>query len=138
MSRADHYRLTISEHQAHVLMRALDMYFRVGMGQLGEVAEHLVTKKATTIEWCDARDLVHDCLRAARVYAMPELPSQNAYHGIASEKIDDTNRVACDLHDVIRHHLSWERHPEGGWTTNFQKARGLSQEPLATIETVKP
>lgn len=137
MAKGDReYRLTINDEQAGVLMEALDMYFRVGMGQLREVGGHLVPFKLPSEEYRSRRDAVDEALRQVRALAMPEL-HRNSDHGIASDAIDDSNRVACDLYDVIRHHVSWERDPTGGWTVNFDKPRRLSTVPLARMETVK-
>jgi hypothetical protein len=59
---------------------------------------------------------------------------RNAYHGIFSDKIPDEARVAWDLHQVIRHRLSWDDQPEGGITVNFDTPMKYGKEELAIIE----
>jgi hypothetical protein len=131
------YQIALNETQARTLMQALDMYFRVGMGQLREVTEHLIPKKPTTSEWCDIRDQVEPVMARAKALAMPEL-HPNAYYGIYAPEIDESNRVASDLHKVIRHHLAWEREPKGGMTVDFDppELRKVSTEPLAEMTAV--
>jgi hypothetical protein len=55
-----------------------------------------------------------------------QLPS--GHHGIRSDKIPDSARVAFDLYQVIRHRLAWDRKPEGGFQVYFD-------QPLLTSET---
>jgi hypothetical protein len=131
------YQLTLTEAQLLTVQNALDMYFRVGMGQLQEVTEHLIPPGKPTDEWCYIRDTVEGLFRIAKVTAMPEL-HPNAYYGIAAPEICDSNRVASDIHKVIRHHRAWEREPQGSWTVDFDapELRKLSEEPLPVIITI--
>jgi len=42
------------------------------------------------------------------------------------------------MHQVIRHHLSWEREPAGGVMVGFNKPLHVSKEPLAKVfEVIK-
>ena len=129
------YQLTLTRDQAALVRAALDMYFRVGMGQLRDVVEHLLDPKLPIDEWCKRRDLIDSVMLAARSLARPELPS-NAYHSISSDKISENNRIACDIHDVIRHHLAMEASPNG-WTVAHDEPRKLSDEPLPDIKTIE-
>lgn len=130
------YRLTLTDKQLSVLQQALDMYYRVGMGQTREVVEHLLPAGLDIDEFCKRRDAVEHHLIRAKIEAMPDLPT-NAYHSIHSEKIDESNRVACDVYKVIRQHLAYERNPEGGFQVCFDPIYKQSDEPLPTIEKVK-
>ena len=126
--------LTLNEKQAGVVQEALDMYFRVGMGQLREVADHIVPNgkgRPISSEWCQRRDDFYEAIVAARQFAMPEL-DRGAYYSIHHEAIHESNRVAVDIHDVLRGALAWHRKPEGGWEVCFDRVRHLSPEPLPT------
>jgi hypothetical protein len=129
------YQLTLSAKQLGTIQHALDMFFRVGMGQMREVCEHMIDHKLPIDEWCDRRDRVNDILSAAKSVARPEL-SVNAFHGINSTAIDDANRIASDIHNVIRHHVVMENNP-GGWTVAHNEPRARSEEPLPAIRTVE-
>lgn len=127
------YTLTISERQGDVLTWALDLFMRIGIGQVGEaltVAD--ATFKKFDPKWHELRTVMESIsyhLTGIR-HGGPSITNK--------EVVNDVFRVACDLRDVIRHRLSWDRHPEGGWTVNFDKPWGWSEsEPLATIEALE-
>ena len=126
------YAVELTETQMRVVQHALDMYFRVGMGQLREVLEHLVPKQSDHNEWLARRDLTEERIRLARRAAMPEL-DDNASYGIYSEEIDKSNRIAADVHDVIRYRLAWDKNPEGGFAVSFDRVSPKSTEPLPVI-----
>lgn len=130
------YQLTLTETQLVVVQQALDMYFRVGMGQINEVAEHLVPPEQDINVRCDRRDAAREFLRQAKLAAMPDLPV-NAYYGIYSQQIDESNRIACDIHDVIRYCLAWQRQPEGGFGVAWDRPALKSGEPLPVLTCVE-
>ena len=129
---ATEYIIRITERQAHVINSALELYFRVGMGQFEEIIQKCFFSECTAEQLDEAR--VH--LKNAQV-VLTKLPP-NAYHSITSDKIGEWNRVACDFYDVIRNRLAWDRSPEGGWGVDFRNPSKFSSEPLATITKVTP
>lgn len=126
------YTLELTEKQMGVIQQALDMYFRVAMGQHTELIDQMIPPLKDTDEWCRRRDGVEEHLREARSWAMPDL-ARSAYYGIYAKEIAEENRIACDIHDVIRHHLAWERHPEGGFQVCFDTPMAKSEEPLPVV-----
>lgn len=131
------YRLTLSETQVNVLQQALDMYFRVGMGQTTEVVEHIIPPIKDMEEWCKRRDAVTAKMREAKMLAMPDLHDHHSYYGIYAPEIDESNRVACDVHDVIRYVMAWERFPKGGFGVAWDRPAHKSAEPLPLMERVE-
>lgn len=117
------YRLLISEEQAAVVMDALELFMRIGMGQYGEILEHSPFRsngtKPDVNRFCQARDSAESFLQAVK-QVMTGLP-RNSYYGISSPDISDKYRTACDIREVIRHRLSWDKNPEGGMTVNFDR-----------------
>lgn len=126
------YRLTMTRMQVAVLQEALDMYFRVGMGQLRDVLGHLVPPTLEVDEYCRRRDNAEWALRALRAAAMPDLPPNGSY-SISSREISDSNRVAADLYDVVRHHFTKDL-----WVVGGNEPYCFSTEPLAQMETIEP
>jgi hypothetical protein len=100
------YTLTVGEEQARVLNAALELYSRVGMGQLGFILEHPEVQKRmsglreTALECEDALD---DVKKA--IFGM----ASGQYHSIASGELAEETRSAWDLQQVIRHRLAWDR-----------------------------
>ena len=128
---SDHYRLTISRHQAHVINSALDLYARLHMGQVDELAylyRALANKRGLSAEATDAID-VH-CTILSRLVG----PASGGYYGIAHQLVSDTARVATDIKQVVRHRLAWDREPSGGMTVDFDQPHAYGNEPLPTID----
>lgn len=132
------YTLHLTEKQARVIVNALDLYSRIGMGQLKEVAYVLrATQKLndnTDVEIQERSDqinIIRDRLEAISRYWM----NGSGYHSITSQKISDVFRVAWDIQQVIRHRLAWDKNPKGDITVDFDDALKTSEEQLPTIES---
>lgn len=133
------YRLELDEQQAQLVIQALDMATRLHMGQTNIVGEYL--------QGCSSRNadpvIVDAMLDRLRRECFDFSRSQS--FGITSEKISDDARVMWDIHQVLRHRLSWDSagNPETrNWTTmmgvNFDEPRRSSHErDLPKIETVE-
>ena len=131
------YNLKINEAQAQVLTDALEIYARLGMGQIYEILEHPDLRKqrdAFVIDYCRA---LCENLRGA----IFKLPIGN-YYSISNREISDTNRVAYDLVQVIRHRLVWDRAgnpPERDHKTMFgpiydEPMHFSEEQPLPSID----
>ena len=118
--------LTLTEEQADTLLMALDTYSRLKMGQFNAVSDLFPARDFD-------RGKAAAALQAARQAVMPELDPRG-YHGIESREIPDRARIAFDVEQVLRHALSWHRHPEGGITVNFDKPYWTSPEPRPRVE----
>lgn len=128
------YHLAMTERQAQVLVNALDLYSRIGMGQLTEIAHILrMTVVGNPSDTVDALDAVERLTREASSMWMG---GSGGYYGITSEKISDVFRVAWDLQQVIRYRLAWDRKPEGGIQVHFDDPMKTSAEELAVIKKV--
>ena len=128
MKKKKRYNIKANEAQLEILQNALNLYFRVGMGQFNTILEHpdYFLKNNPTVD--HHLNELQKCLTG--------LPHSGS-HGIHSPKIHESNRIACEIHDVIRHHLSWEKNPEGGTSVVFNPPRKVSNEELITISEVK-
>ena len=131
------YNLKINEAQAQVLTDALEIYARLGMGQIYEILEHPDLRKqrdAFVIDYCRA---LCENLRGA-IFGLPI----GNYYSISNREISDTNRVAYDLVQVIRHRLVWDRAgnpPERDHKTMFgpiydEPMHFSEEQPLPSID----
>lgn len=115
--------VTLPASTAQVVIDALDLYSRLGLGQLGELASlarfGLLTDAKgekpsfTAIE--EAEQHLDYAKRALFGYA------PNASHGIHSPKVAERFRTAWGVQKALRHRLAWDRHPEGGMQVTFDE-----------------
>jgi hypothetical protein len=131
--------LGLDEKQAELLVQALDLATRLHLGQTNIVGEYLqgCSPRSADPEIVDAtlERLRRECFGFSRSESF----------GITSEKISDDARAMWDIHQVLRHRLSWDRagNPETrDWDTmmgvNFDEPRRSSHErELPKIETVE-
>lgn len=116
--------LKMNEKQAEVMMAALDLYARLGVGQLQEVLQHpsIRPREYNRLE-------IEGLLDMVKMEVFPELEHPNAYHSISSEKTVEESKIAIEMNDVVRHTLAWHKKPEGStWDVRFQKPQQYSEE----------
>lgn len=105
-------KLEVTEKQACVIMDALDLYVRIGVGQLDRIKDHPTIHNHI---WNNHREEYHnfadDELLSVKNKLFDLSYGLNASHGIHSSLIDDSNRVAFDIKQVIRHEF-WKNNPD--------------------------
>jgi len=123
------YTLTINKKQAEVLIAALDLYTRIGIGQFEEIVN--VYDRAAKLPL-----VIRDGMRNGFDFVKQLVghPTNGSY-GIHHQDVDDDFRVSYDVKQVIRNRLAWDRAPKGGMQVDFDEPRAIGIEPLATIET---
>lgn len=127
--------------QARRLVRALDFYSRVWIGQYRNIMLELsFHHPAGRTIGRELAPVIKAALTAIRALAIPQLAEESwgANFGIWSEdaKHISGNRAASayDLQQVIRHATAWSLHPEGGHIVDFAKPilRGDWPAPACT------
>lgn len=120
------YNLTLTETQVEVLWKALDLYARIGIGQLEAVCychehrdQYLPNREAAEAHLAEVKLLLTGC-------------GVNSSFGITSDKVPDTYRVAFDMHNVIRHALSWEKNSKVSGVYR-EKPIQWGKEPMANL-----
>ena len=132
------YNLTLTETQLRTVQKALDCYSRIGMGQCGTAITDHPDVIRRIFEDSDNAPGIWDvsCGIDVMIKSMvfTEL-TQGSFHGIRSEHIDESNRVAYDILQVIRHRLAWDNHKEGDRTiyVSYDRPLKTSGEPLPNI-----
>ncbi len=128
------YALHLTEKQARVIINALDLYSRIGMGQLKEVAYVLRHNPipASASEAENRSSILIDIKDELDVLSKLWM-NGSGYHSINSSKISDVFRIAWDIQQVIRHRLAWDRNPKGEITVDFDTPLVTSDEVLPKI-----
>ena len=138
------YRVEMTEQQLRVVQAAMDLYSRLGMGQLEEIFAHPDLRKRRAelpqVMASTERDSLSDAMGVLKSVVFPELVADQHY-GIRAKQISDDNRIACDVSQVIRHRLAWDgagNPPQRRWPAmaqvDFDPPPGWSAVPLPRIE----
>ena len=94
------YEVRVNKQQLEIIQYALDMYSRIGCGQVGiavtDHPDHSYPNKE--FDSYELRAKVDD---VARGYLNPDLQYGVCY-GITSKHVGESNRVAYDMFQVIR------------------------------------
>lgn len=124
------YNIVVDEAQARILVAALDLYARIGIGQFTEIVRVYNYEWKTPIPMVDR--LVDAMDAAKRIVGF----GPGGSYGIHSPDVHDVFRRAFDIQCVIRHRLAFDRTPEGGFGVDFDEPRQIGELPLPTISHV--
>lgn len=138
------YKITVTESQAHIIIEALDLYSRIGIGQFDEMVRHAPVFRYADPYRNELEPVPLENIRnfrdaighmGASYIGLPP----NASFGIHHPKVDDSARVAVDILQVIRHRLAWDRNPKGSMGVAFDVPRQIAMErqPMPSIERVE-
>ena len=120
--------LVLNYTQTHTVIKALDSYSRIWMGQFDHVAWDLRTE--FDLFRFDDQGLdraIEYLLGAIRALAIPELASANLFSsfGIWSQDAERMSNgrasSAYDMQQVIRHEEAWHNNPSGGSGTSYRR-----------------
>lgn len=125
------YQLTLSDEQIRVLLRALDLYARVGCGQFEQILELFQgdsrRREDGMIQWETLFRIFRNGLLS--------LQADMAHYAICSPKVPADYRLAWDIFQVVRHHIAWAVQPEGGHLVKFDTPICTSGVSLCTVVT---
>jgi hypothetical protein len=91
-------KLVMDRERAILLLRALEVIARLGMGQFKELAELMDPKMG----WDESKEI--------EVYLKSKLTPElhvNGYNGIRSDKVPQECHVAWDAYQHLRREISW-------------------------------
>lgn len=135
------YTITLTRSQAQVLMRAAEVYARVGFGQIGDALDHLPSLVDKCGVGWETRGAVEDILSPVVGFNM-----RNSSLGVGNKNASPGSDTAWDIYTLIRHRLSWDRAVDEGivalgaprkWpemmTVNYDEPSRYGDGPPATI-----
>ena len=117
------FHIELNDQQVSTLIKALDLYSRIGLGQFKEILDRQFNWNASS-NYEDAIEKLEQVK-----YLLTEFES-NEYRGIYGRDTPESCKIAWDIQQVVRHCQSWAKHPEGGLTVNFDEPLAGSQQPL--------
>ena len=109
--------LKMKDEHAKAIMRACDLMARLYMGQTDVLNQISSSEGAKGI-------MDYDFVKKV---SHPELQANSSY-SILSPQISNEARVLIEIHDVIRHFLSWEKEENGPEERNWSKQFGVNYD----------
>ncbi len=109
------YQIEANESQLELIMKALDFYSRIQMGQVSE----LTNPYSIPLSEADYSE-VETKLIELKKSMFPSLEAKTFY-SIKSKNLPDNIRQSVDILDVIRHRLAWDK-------TTEEKPSGLQYD----------
>lgn len=138
MSEETRYQITLTATQAAMVRDACELLFRCRIGQIGEACRYVLDANGRASVPYEVKQDAEDMVKAAVGLPM------NASWGVGKFDVADQ---ACDLYQVIRHRLAWDRAYSDGmikpgelrrWpemlAVHYDPPLHLSTQPLATIK----
>lgn len=127
------YCMTMTEPQARLVIRALDFFSRMRMGQWGELIDLVLPVSGGDIdEYCKRRDEAERILLDARDVLMPELVDMHSLLGSYCVYNFEDSFAAWRTLQAIRSCIAWHNNPDGGVTVDFYRPSG----DAPTVEAV--
>lgn len=125
--------LELNQKQAETMKQALELFARIGMGQLHDLKFHPAFQKRNY-----DRQEVDEWLDKVKETVFDDLYGRGHSYGIRHENTHEASKEAYDMYQVIRHALAWNRNPEGHfWSVEFDEPTQFSQQPLITCKIEK-
>jgi len=125
------YNLKITKEQAEILVKALDLYSRIGIGQFEEILKHPTWQRRIFSD-----KMSYTSLDEARYFLdnVRQIITGQRHGGIGITVSEEHNRIAYDILQVIQHKLAWDDKPEGDTTVKFHEPMQRANHKMATIE----
>jgi len=116
-------QITMTLHQARVLMRAMDLYMRLLMGQFDELEHYFCFfgeegERFKRNPACK-QEIKYYMDKVKRI-VYPQL-SPNASWGITGQPCPENATMIYDMYKSLDHDISWYQNPKGDWTVNYDK-----------------
>jgi len=139
------YVLTLTETQAQVLIQALEVMARLGIGQFRDALDLLPLKEIFPAGWHEDMEAIG---RILSKYMIGNVDGYRSSLGISHADTSPQAKSAWDMYQVIRHRLAWDRAYSDGivaspdaprdWSkmlgVHYDEPMRMGPEPLATIE----
>ena len=125
------YNLKMTKEQAEILVKALDLYSRIGIGQFEEILNHPTWQKRSFSSEVDYKDL-----REAEYFIanVKQLIIGQSHGGPGMSVSEEHNRIAYDILQVIQHRLAWDEKPEGDTHVKFHEPHQCADHKMVEIE----
>ena len=124
--------LEVTDNEAFYVKHYLEHVCRLKMGQIHELWNMFTPAIKGDVDYAAVNMMEH----RVKSFYFSEIGHPEASYPIGSNDYSEEAKIAWDMHDVIREHLAWKMHPEGGTTYAWQSLslRGWSDYPKLIID----
>lgn len=128
------YKLEVNEEQLSVINEALEEYFRIRMGQWGQLADELSMQNVDMSPENPAHSRIFDRFITTRDCVREIFGSVNRILSEGLQKKTQRMLVAEDIWQVIRHQIWIDRGAKDDWCVDSREPMQWSDEPLPKID----
>lgn len=123
--------LEINEDHIKLLIRILDFYSRIVLGQFEEILYGCII-----FGWNSSIISNIDLVKIRRLLGEIKHKLYTGPFGIYSEEIPEEAKITYDIQQVIRYRLAWDNNPNGGITIDFDEPMKCSNIDFPEIERI--
>ena len=120
-SLGDYLKISVTSTQANIIKDALEIYFRLGIGQFRPALEILPRPKTFKSDWHYDMDAIGNILSK---HMIDNIDGWQRHLGISSDKVDTSAKIACDMYQAIRYWMQ---------SNLYDKPFKIADEPMAEI-----
>jgi hypothetical protein len=121
------YTIQCSEKQVEIMKIALDLYARLRSGQMSELYNLIFCNSDLYKKFDEEQQFL---IREKLDEICNNFYVANVLGGNGASEPSD---IAWDIFQVLRHQLTWDKHPEGGMTVDFDTPLISSPEKLIKV-----
>jgi hypothetical protein len=137
LSRAHQVVLELGVPEAALVQRALELYARIGMGQMDFIADEFGYNQLKRTDGSLNSPANMEQARATLDQLRFELTGMApcTSYGIYGDRTSDAVKKAWGMQHAVRHRMAWDRQPLGGGSTQFDEP--CTQDPNPPQLTVR-
>jgi hypothetical protein len=98
-------KISVSSTQAKIIRDALQIYFRLGIGQFRPALDKLPKPTEFNPDWHDDMGTIGKILSK---HMIDNIDGWQRHLGISSDKVDTSAKIACDMYQAIKYWLAWD------------------------------
>jgi len=129
------FSLEINEKQARAILKALEFYERLSMGQVNELAHHFISPFSDKIN-DENKYIIEEMSEKIKKEVFPELDSNSSF-GIFSKNVSDDAKIMYDIQQVLRHCVAWSKNPSGDIFVDYDTPLQSSKEDMPVAKKIK-
>lgn len=122
--------VVLSKRQTEVLIKLLELFSRLGMGQYRFLLEVFFAHLANP-DFFNVAEYNIDVIKSM------VLNLQGGYFGITSKETPEDAKVSYEIEKILLYTKSWHENPKGGYTVNFDYPLKVSNEPIPEVTVIK-